>query len=193
MRLERVSENKIKIMLSDDDLSENNIEETDLWRNTPNVHAFFQELLRKAELELSFSTNCPVAIEIYSIPKEGVVLEITRRNRDNYEYASEVEEELMEKDQNGVLYVFETIDSVIYACDYLKRMGITSGSALFTKDNKYFIYIKSKHFYCMQTLQSILAEFGNKALETVHEIKEYGKLLFEDKCTDKIVAIFLKN
>ncbi|OZM57247.1 hypothetical protein CIB95_07220 [Lottiidibacillus patelloidae] len=194
MRLERVNEDKIKIFLSSEDLLIRGIAENELWEDMPKVHEFFNELLNEAENKLKFSTDCPIAVEVFVNSKDGIVLEVTRSSiekqfNDDLESREQVGS-IEECNDLGLFYAFETFDAVIYACEKLLRIAVSDGS-IYTKDNIYFIYINNTDMKA-ETIKAVLSEFGYEANETVYQVSEYGKLLLTGRCFSKITNIFLK-
>ena len=57
MKMERLNDNKIKIILNVDDLLNNHIDLQTFLSNTPQSNQIFLDLLDKAEAELNFITD----------------------------------------------------------------------------------------------------------------------------------------
>lgn len=57
MRIEKLTENKIRITLNLDDLKENNIDLHDFMANSPETQDLFLNMLDKAESEIGFITK----------------------------------------------------------------------------------------------------------------------------------------
>ena len=54
MKIERLSQDKIRIFLTFDDLLERGIQKEDMWREIPKVHELFSEMMDQAYNELGF-------------------------------------------------------------------------------------------------------------------------------------------
>ncbi|MGE5701533.1 MAG: adaptor protein MecA, partial [Clostridia bacterium] len=78
MRVERLGTDKIRIFLTFDDLSERGIEKEDMWRDIPKVHELFNDMMEQAYHELGFEVSGPVAVEVFALPAQGMVVIVTR-------------------------------------------------------------------------------------------------------------------
>ena len=57
MRIEKITENKIRIILNLEDLKENNINLHDFMSNSPESQDLFLDMLERAENEVGFKTK----------------------------------------------------------------------------------------------------------------------------------------
>lgn len=80
MRIERLSQDKIRIFLTFDDLSERGIQKEDMWQEVPKVHDLFTEMMDQAYSELGFDATGPLAVEVFALPAQGMVVIVTRGN-----------------------------------------------------------------------------------------------------------------
>lgn len=80
MRIERLSQDKIRIFLTFDDLSERGIQKEDMWQEVPKVHDLFTEMMDQAYSELGFDATGPLAVEVFAMPAQGMVVIVTRGN-----------------------------------------------------------------------------------------------------------------
>src|SRR5690606_41999352 len=78
LRMERLGNDKIRIFLTFDDLSERGIQKEDLWREIPKVHELFSEMMDQAYNELGFDATGPLAVEVFAMPAQGMVVVVTR-------------------------------------------------------------------------------------------------------------------
>ena len=62
MKIERLSQDKIRIFLTFDDLTERGIQKDDMWREIPKVHELFSEMMDQAYTELGFDPSGPLAV-----------------------------------------------------------------------------------------------------------------------------------
>jgi len=74
MRVERLGRDKIRFYLSMDDLVERGIEKEDMWQDIPKVHELFNEMMEQAYRELGFEIAGPVAVEVFALPAQGMVV-----------------------------------------------------------------------------------------------------------------------
>ena len=78
MKIERLNQDKIRIFLTFDDLLERGIQKEDMWREIPKVHELFSEMMDQAYSELGFDANGPLAVEVFALPAQGMVVIVTR-------------------------------------------------------------------------------------------------------------------
>ena len=84
MKIERLSQDKIRIFLTFDDLTERGIQKDDMWREIPKVHELFSEMMDQAYSELGFDPSGPLAVEVFALPAQGMVVIVTRGKLDLY-------------------------------------------------------------------------------------------------------------
>jgi len=79
MKIEKLNENKIRIIFNNKDLEENNIDLHSFMSNSIETQTLFLDLLDEADKKLGFNTdNHKIAIEILSLNNNSFVLTITR-------------------------------------------------------------------------------------------------------------------
>lgn len=79
MKIEKLTENKIRIILNADELSKKNIDIRDLAGHTDVVHSLFQSILAEAEKQIGFTTkDCKLFVEAFSSPDGDVIFTLTR-------------------------------------------------------------------------------------------------------------------
>ena len=67
MKIEKLTDNKIRIIIDLDELSEKNIDVHNLAGNTEKTHSFFQSILTEAEKQVGFKVqNCKLLVEAFS-------------------------------------------------------------------------------------------------------------------------------
>lgn len=79
MKIERISENKIKCTLNREDLASHNIVLTEFAYGSEKARAFFRDLMIKAEDEVGFEAdNIPLMIEAIPVNQDCIVLFVTK-------------------------------------------------------------------------------------------------------------------
>ena len=83
MKIEKITENKIRIILNMDDLEENNIDLHSFMSNPVDSQNLFIDILDKAEHEVGFSTkDCKILIEAIASSDGHFVFTITKYKSD---------------------------------------------------------------------------------------------------------------
>ncbi|WP_088350664.1 genetic competence negative regulator [Bacillus cereus] len=198
MRLERLNYNKIKIFLTFDDLSERGLTKEDLWRNAPKVQQLFRDMMQEANKELGFEADGPIAVEVFSLQAQGMVVIVTKENQEmdtDDEFRDEfIEMQVTLDESEHILYEFATLDDVINLSNRLYNLGVTGGK-LYTWDERFYLWVEEEEQ--IQLLKAdfiaILAEYGNPSTVTIYRIMEYGKELMDVNAIEQIHNYFVKK
>jgi adapter protein MecA 1/2 len=85
MKIERVNRDKIRIYLSAEELVERGIKRDEMVGPFPHLHDLLMEMMEKAADEIGFEAEGPLAVEVFSMASQGMVLVVTRptRNQNN--------------------------------------------------------------------------------------------------------------
>lgn len=200
MKIERLGQDKIRIFLTFDDLSERGIQKEDMWHELPKVHDLFTEMMDQAYNELGFDATGPLAVEVFAMPAQGMVVIVTRGKYDHHQYNSLSEDELPEEvyemelhleESDTIVYAFNDIEVLIEAAHVL-RGNITEAGKLYHYKQKWVLYIEpteveeSKH----SALIAVLAEFGEASSATEAVLSEYGKVIVPERAIDVICTHF---
>lgn len=79
MKIEKLTENKIRIILNLDDLSKQNLDIKSLVKNGEKSHQLFDNLLKEAEKQVGFTVkNCRLLIEAFSSSEGFLVFTLTK-------------------------------------------------------------------------------------------------------------------
>lgn len=167
MRVERLNHDKIRIFLTFDDLSERGIEKEDMWRDIPKVHELFNDMMEQAYDELGFEVSGPVAVEVFALPAQGMVVIVTRgksgskmeKDEDDEDEVYELEVTLEESDL--IIYSFRDFEHMVEASHRINAM-LTNGGAAYFYQGKYYLVLEEVDLEQerYQKLIAILSEYG---------------------------------
>lgn len=198
MRLERLTYNKIKVFLTFDDLLERGLTKEDLWQDAPKVQQLFQDMMEEASIELGFEVDGPLAVEVYSLQAQGMVVIVTKEGthyEDDDDFLDEYIEMQVTVDESfDIFYEFNSIEDIISLSKLLKTLQIKGGS-LYHFQNYYYILFQDSDFEGRDSedIIPILAEFGNPATVTIYRVSEYGKEIIKDYAIQEIYTHFIKE
>jgi adapter protein MecA 1/2 len=194
MRMERLSQDKIRIFLTFDDLTERGIQKEDMWREIPKVHELFSEMMDQAYNELGFDASGPLAVEVFAMPAQGMVVIVTRGKLEREsDSATEDEEEVYElevtlEQSEAIIYRFKDIEDAIGAAKTLASHQTEEGR-MYRYKNQWVLYfdpagLESSAYHA---LIAVLAEYGEATSITLAVLEEYGKLIIASKAV-KVLA-----
>jgi adapter protein MecA 1/2 len=194
MRMERLSQDKIRIFLTFDDLTERGIQKEDMWREIPKVHELFSEMMDQAYNELGFDASGPLAVEVFAMPAQGMVVIVTRGKLErDAESAVEDEEEVYElevtlEQSEAIIYRFRDIEDAIGAAKTLAGR-LTDEGRMYRYQNQWILCfdpagLESSGYHA---LIAVLAEYGEATSVTPAVLEEYGKLIIASNAV-KVLA-----
>ncbi|AKM19466.1 genetic competence negative regulator [Geobacillus stearothermophilus] len=196
MRLERLTHNKIKIFLTFDDLLDRGLTKDDLWKDTFKVHQLFRDMIEEASEELGFEVNGSIAVEVYSLPAQGMVVIVT--NEGDYddieeEFADDyIEMQVTLDESDDIFYEFQAFEDVIQLAHRLHAVGCLDGT-LYSYQGRFYLHVAEEPPIPLDNFVALLAEFGNPATITIHRVQEYGKRLIERRAIEQLVRYFRAN
>ncbi|WP_048602341.1 genetic competence negative regulator [Rubeoparvulum massiliense] len=202
MRIERLSGDKVRFFLSSEDLVERGIERDDMWQDLPKVHDLFNDMMEKAYRELGFEVHGPVAVEVFALPAQGMVVIVTRGDQQEsaggeWELESmELEDEFYEYESNmesdaTIICRFRTLEDCIHVAHRLYPQFISGGQLYHYQDHYYLVLLRSDlgdEGY--QDVIAILSEYGEMSGITIHVLEEYGKLIMQNQALEQICRYF---
>ncbi|MFB9277256.1 genetic competence negative regulator [Cohnella cellulosilytica] len=199
MRMERLSQDKIRIFLTFDDLTERGIQKEDMWREIPKVHELFSEMMDQAYNELGFDASGPLAVEVFAMPAQGMVVIVTRGKLErDAESAGEDEEEVYElevtlEQSEAIIYRFKDIEDAIGASKTLAGR-LTEEGRMYRYQNQWVLVfdpagLESSSYHA---LIAVLAEYGEATSITPAVLEEYGKLVIESNAI-RVLAEHFSN
>ncbi len=201
MRLERLNQDKIRIFLTFDDLLERGINKDDIWQDIHKVHELFNDMMNQAHQELDFVVVGPVAVEVFSLPAQGMVVIVTRGGVSKYSsYESSLEEEFDDyyelevtlDESEDILFSFQDLDDVIHVAYKLKPFLEEDGGKLYQYHSRYFLLFEdiSLEDSVYELLIALLSEFGEPSTQSKYVLHEYGHLIMEDRAIQTLCKYF---
>ncbi|MCM3665315.1 genetic competence negative regulator [Mesobacillus subterraneus] len=194
MRLERLTNNKIKIFLTVDDLSDRGLTKEDIWKDSLKWHQLFHDMLEEASDEFDLEIIGSVAVEIFSLHAQGMVMIVTMIEQDEDEEQFDdgiIEMQVTVDGSEDILFSFNNIEDVIQLANRLLQAGITGGSLHFMNDYYYLLMNGILPEDANKTV-SLMAEYGVPSILSIHRLLEYGNEIMEERAVETLVHYFIK-
>lgn len=193
MKIERISENQLKLTLTKADLAERKIKLEDLISPSERTQKLFRDIMEQAVGGGGFiSENTPLMVEAIPSGGDGIMIIVTKVNNKE-KHADEdlrrwkkkpmdtlAHEE--EKNSDILIYSFPSLDDVIGVS--LRLDGVFKGeSAVYKNDGKYFLVMQGDTYTTEETAEDaerILKEYGQKHISTPlakYYLLEHGEAL----------------
>lgn len=192
MRLERLTANKIKIFLTSDDLFERGLSKEDIWKDSSKWNQLFHDMLEEASEEFDVDIQGAVAVEIFSLQAQGMILIITVdevKDDDDLLYDGYIEMQVRLEGCEDLLYEFKEFEDIIGLSQRLSLADIKGGS-LYTWHNRYYLVMDQVEAAKKEIAACILSEFGNPSIVSTHVLAEYGKQIIEHTAVETILHYF---
>jgi len=198
MRIEKISENKIRIFVSFDDLEERDIDLSSFNYNSPETQELFWDLMEQAELELGFETHeSQLCIEAVTDVEQGFVITITKIDDEgDFESIQKFiknryrRNDLKIKKKPGsntstvLIYNLESFDDLCYLCARLKPL-YSGDSTVYQCEGSYYLVLKRMDDVEQYPakIESIVSEYGDRILNIMFfegYLNEYGTIMIEN-------------
>ncbi|WP_128894465.1 genetic competence negative regulator [Longirhabdus pacifica] len=203
MKIERLSQDKIRIFLTFDDLVERGIQKDDMWREIPKVHELFSDMMDQAYTELGFEAIGPLGVEVFSLPAQGMVVIVTKgkfdHDKSNEEMDDiELEEHMydmqvtMDDEEDEWLTVsFADFEDLVSAVHRL-HLEVENGGTLYHYQNQYVLQFSPFDSESTEhaLLDATLLEYGEKVVLTEAFLVEYGKVIIAENALEVIKQHF---
>ena len=214
MKIERISENQLKLTLTKDDLIERDIKLEDLITPSEKTQKLFRDIMEQALDEEDFisSENTPLMVEAAPMGTDGIMLIITKvTNKDGktpsdlLSQAQEMRrwkkkpldtlEHTEEKNSDILIYSFPQLDDVISVSLRLDS-SYKGESAVYKNEGKYFLVLQGDTYTAEESseeLELVLKEYGQKHVSTPlakYYLLEHGETIIADKAVKALAKTF---
>ncbi|MFJ5715705.1 genetic competence negative regulator [Neobacillus sp. NPDC093127] len=192
MRLERLTANKIKIFLTSDDLFERGLSKDDIWKDSSKWNQLFHDMLEEASEEFDVDIQGSVAVEIFSLQAQGMILIITvdeAKDDEELLYDGFIEMQVRLEGCEDLLYEFEEFEDIISVSKRLSRVDIFGGSLYFMR-NHYYLLMDKAETVNKEKAACILSEYGYPSIISPFVLAEYGKAIIKNKAVETILQYF---
>ncbi|HET7578580.1 MAG TPA: genetic competence negative regulator [Bacillales bacterium] len=196
MRLERLNADKIKIFLTFDDLSERGISKDEIWQDIPKVHQLFRDMMLEANDELGFKADGPIAVEVFSLPAQGMVVIVSKSTDADFEEDDEdyIEMQVTVDESSEIFYEFASFEDVLSLSGRLHTLEVNGGT-LYSYGNCFYLHFGEAEMesFEYEGFIALLSEFGSPSTITSHRVQEYGKVLMETEAVGRLYHTFLQS
>lgn len=197
MKIEKLTENKIRIIVNPSDLELENIDIKSIMTKAIERQGFFFHILEKAKDEVGFNADgCKLLIEAFSSSDDILVFTITKYPEEgnikniNSNKKLKVKRKSLNISNMQAIYKFNNFDEFCDFCECINKQykydikKLSKNTYLYLYNNTYYLIMKNKNLEEMQikNFYSIASEF----LIPVHysnnfenKLLEYGKTIIK--------------
>lgn len=190
MKLERIALNQIKYAISFDELSFKGMTEEEMLEEPYVWDALFDRMLDEA-CRMYDLENCEaMAVEIYSMNSNELVLILTLDDEDMIDSPIGIHEPDIDFEKDFVIFTFDTIDDCISLSKRLSDIEqIQSISSLYIFKNQYYL-VMMKGNMKQESLLALGEEYGERSTYTWAYLEEYGTSIIDKTAIQTLIANF---
>lgn len=192
MRIEKISGNKLKITVTQDDMMSWGISFESIADDPSEIHEWFWDILKQAEAEADFDIeNSQLMIEAMPGKNDEMILFLTSIGQEAQEVRIKrgryrVKRPAPPKEENSLLYCFESFDNL---CIFAKEWQSGEGKdSIYLFKGKYYL-----HLCCdgerEEKIHAIISEYATRVplseLSAVY-LSEHGKIICKDNGIETI-------
>lgn len=205
MKIEKINENQIKFLLTNEDLQEREIKLSELAQGSEKAQAFFRDIMTEAMLDCGFdATNTPLMIEAMPVTMDTVMIIVSKVNKDmdidkvvslspksledrKYKQSGirsfdEQKEDNFDIEEDELyIYSFKNLDDIISLSERLSKT-YDGNNILYKYQDRYFLSLQ-KNVSFVNDLESIVSEYGQKHISNViskYYLDEHGEVIIKN-------------
>ena len=214
MRIQKINDNQVKILLSPADLAERNIQLTELRYADEKTHQLFREMMEQVMNECDFhAENTSLMIEAVPLSKESMMIIVTKvaageemesklnflpgmKEASRYKSRGFVEPRVeIRNEDNYTVFSFASLDDCSGAASRLFAC-FSGASVLYKLNGRYFLVLQNNNpedRLTTEDLENVLHEYGTKHISTGISksfLSEHGEIIIKAAAVD-ILAKYL--
>lgn len=201
MKIEKLSDNKIKVVFSIKELENQNIDYHSFMSNSIENRYIFSSLLSKAKEELDFNTdNCKISVETFELSNGNFILTITKYNIKNKKVT--LRRKLPNIHNEACIYKFSTLDNFCDFCNFLNLnlphiiKKLENKNSLFKINKDYFLIINDlildyKNMGCFSSCITEFATFTNSSNSLISKFIENSNCIVQNNAINTCLEFFM--
>ena len=186
MKIEKLSDSKIKLTVTFEDMERLGVKLEHFIEDTPQAREFFKQIMKRAEDETGFcAENAHLMIEAMPVKSNGIVFFVT--NLDTHVFQNKkprVRAKAVTENKSIFIYEFEYFDDI---CDFVKIAApLQSGGAIYSLNGKYYLISDSE-------ISPLIFEYGRRTVKeyiTPIYLSEHGTCIIEKDAISTIEKYF---
>ena len=208
MKIEKITENKIRILIKQEDFKDKSIDLQKLLLSTPESHSLFLEILNKAKEEVNFNTEGhKLLIEAYLQNEDVFIFTITKYLEPNTNDITKPKKYLTVKrkshtiNSSSQIYSFNNFEEFCEFCNFINKKNnislksIFKTSILYLYNNTYYLVIDGININhkSLNTFHTSLLEFSNPlefSKNFKFKLKEHGKIIIKNNAINTGIKYF---
>ncbi len=176
MKIEKLTENKIRVIINDEDLKQNNTDLHTIMTKSLENQGLFLNILSKAEKEVGFYTeNCKLLIEAFSTSDDMFVFTITKYSENDFKDALPnnpkkltVKRKSVNISNSDAIYKFNDFEEFCNFCNCINNKNqfeinkLSKHISLYLYNNTYYLILANinTNYKNIKIFYNTISEFG---------------------------------
>ncbi len=205
MKIEKLTDNKIRIILNTDDLLEKNIDVKSLINNTDIAQDLFKQILKCAEKEVGFVVaDSKLLIEAFVSSEGFFVITFTKfksdiKNTSNKKSKLKVKRKTLYPSCKNVAFMFNNFEEFCNFCTYLNNINFTTKLAkkiiLYEYNSRYYLVLSNiNDTIDISPFYTAISEFAKIVSDSTNfecKLLERGKIIFKNNAIENGIKYFV--
>lgn len=208
MRIEKISENKIKVLIDVDEAREWKVDIKSISSNTPEIQDMFRTAIKLAERDAEFYVDgAKLFVEAIPGKTDGFGMLITKvfsdgdlsRAIDNCSYKGKIKRTRLKAAPSAHsvigkrIFKFTDFENVCHAADAISRefFGI---STLYKFGDEYYMLLIPQDRLSMLEIEKVMLEFSDRQEKTLishGRLNELAEVMIKDNAVDVLAEYFV--
>ena len=207
MKIEKLTENKIRIIMNIDELAAKNIDIHSLSKTDAKSNSLFQIILEEAEKQVGFKVkNCKLLVEAFSTADDYIIFTLTKYKNEltpeNSPKRLKFKRKSLTNSYKNAIYQFNNFEEFCNFCTYChsSKLGTLSGLAkivsLYEYNSLYYLVLSNINitFKNINLFYTSISEFSNLVSSSgimKSKLDEYGKIVFKNNAIKNGIKYFV--
>ena len=203
MKIEKLTDNKIRIIVNIDELSEN-IDLKNLIKSDNESFALFQNLLKEAEKQVGFTVQgCRLLVEAFSTSEGMIVFTLTKYKIDSEQSNKKlkIKRKSLNNFHKNAIYKFENFEEFCNFCTYCTKTPLSNlkqfakNISLYEYNNLYYLVFSDifETYKFSNLFNTTIAEFSSltsTSLVFKSNLIEHGNVIFKANAISNCMKYF---
>ncbi|BCB04560.1 adaptor protein MecA [Bacillus sp. KH172YL63] len=194
MKLERISENKIKFSISVEELEQKGLFEQDQWKDSYMWHDLFEDMLDEVQGKFGIEAQMEITVEIESFDDYEICMILTLESEDDFSDWEDGMELMNFESDHDILVYLDDVEDLISLLKRLDDTDKVSNSltqlSIIHFENHYYVLIENLLEGDSFILEAICTDYGQQSNITKHILLEYGRIVLLKDSIEKILFYF---
>lgn len=202
MKIEKINDNQIKFLLTNEDLQEREIKLSELAQGSEKAQAFFRDIMTEAMLDCGFdATNTPLMIEAMPVTMDTVMIIVSKVTKDvdidktlsltpksledrkynigDIKIFKEEKESYASEEKDVYIYSFKTLEDII---SLSSRLEYNASNMIYKYQDRYFLTLEKQDSF-NTNIENVISEYGQKHISNIISkcyLDEHGEIIIKN-------------